>query len=86
MSKGTKSLRRTEKKLPVHSYVEDLVDKLGKQDRIPRGILESEVFESARARPVRICSTGGDVQSILLLRDASSRSTRHMRIYRHVLR
>ena len=54
VKKAAKSLRRTEKKLPVHSYVEDLVDKLGKQDRIPRGILESEVFESARAKTRKI--------------------------------
>ena len=54
VKRAKKSLRRTEKKLPVHMYVEDLVDRLGKQDKIPRGILESEVFESGRAKTRKI--------------------------------
>jgi len=54
VKKAKKSLRRTEKKLPVHMYVEDLVDRLGKQDKIPRGILESEVFETGRAKSRKI--------------------------------
>ena len=44
----------TGKKLPVHEYVDDLVDKLGKQSKLPRGILESEVFASGRTKDRQI--------------------------------
>ena len=54
VKKAKKSLRRQEKKLPVHLYVEGLVDTLGKQNKIPRGILESEAFESARTKDRKI--------------------------------
>ena len=52
--KAKKSLKRTEAKLPVHMYVDDLVDKLGKQSKLPRGILESEVFASGRTKDRQI--------------------------------
>tara|TARA_R100001594_G_scaffold38894_1_gene70355 strand:+ start:2514 stop:6707 length:4194 start_codon:yes stop_codon:yes gene_type:complete len=54
VKKGKKKVRRTDAKLPVHLYVEDLVDKLGKQNKLPRGILESEVFASGRTKDRQI--------------------------------
>ena len=54
VKKAKKSLKRTEAKLPVHMYVDDLVDKLGKQSKLPRGILESEVFASGRTKDRQI--------------------------------
>ena len=54
VKKAKKALKRQQGKLPVHMYVEDLVDKLGKQNKIPRGILESEVFASGRTKDRQI--------------------------------
>jgi len=54
VKKAKKSLKKTEAQLPVHEYVRELVDKLGKQTKIPRGVLETEVFASGRTKDRQI--------------------------------
>ena len=54
VKKAKKGLRRTEGKLPVHLYVEKLVKTLGENNKMPRGILESEAFVSARTKDRQI--------------------------------
>ena len=43
-----KGLKRTEGKLPVHQAVDDMLDKMSNSAALPRGILDTEVFESGR--------------------------------------
>ena len=55
LKKSTKKgLKNPRGRLPVHEYVEELVDKLGKESKIPRGILEAEAFASARTKDRQI--------------------------------
>ena len=72
VKKAKKNLRMQQGKLPVHSYVEDLVDTLGKQNKIPRGILESEVFVSGRTKTRKIILSNEERREAInlgLLRD-----------------
>ena len=48
------------RQLPVHMYVENLVDKLGKQNKIPRGVLETEAFASNRTKDRQIHLTNAE--------------------------
>jgi len=43
-----KSLKRKEGKLPVHLAVENMLDKMSNSSALPRGVLDTEVFESGR--------------------------------------
>ncbi len=46
--RAAKGLKRTEGKLPVHQAVDDMLDKMSNSAALPRGILDTEVFESGR--------------------------------------
>ena len=67
-----KSARRTEARLPVHLYAEQLVQRLSKQTQMPRGILDTEVFVSGRAKSRKIILTNEERREAIelgLLRD-----------------
>ena len=57
VKKSKRALRKENARRPVDIYVDELVDKLGKQSKMPRGILESEVFASARTKDRQIIYT-----------------------------